>query len=71
MTKANDSELRPEQTVDRLEEEALSAEAPGSKQLADRDKEPGQDGTEPAFEQDMEVEDLPGHDGGAATEPAD
>lgn len=71
MSNANEPDLRPEETVDRLEEEALNAEAPESKDLADSDREPGKSDTEPAFEQDLDVEDLPGQDGGGASEPAD
>ena len=63
-------ELNVEETVDQLEAEALDAEAPEAKRLGqaqERDER-----AEPAFDQDMEVEDLPGgagEGGGFTFEP--
>ena len=67
----NDPELSPEETVDRLEATALDEEAPDSKELTEPAEEP-EDSTEPAFDQDLDVEDLPGQPGrgsSSATEP--
>jgi hypothetical protein len=60
---------RPEETVDRLEAAALDTEAPDSKELTDS-AEGADDSTEPAFDQDLDVEDLPCQ-GSSATEPSD
>ena len=67
----NDPVLRLEETVDQLEATALDTEAPNSKELAERAKE-SDDSTEPAFDQDLDVEDLSGQAGqgsSSATEP--
>lgn len=71
MTEANEPDLHPEETVDRLEEQALRTEAHDARELADRAKERDDGSTGAAFEQDMDVEDLPGQDAGGASEPAD
>jgi hypothetical protein len=72
VTEGNYPELHPEETVDRLEAEALRAEAPHSKALVEETEEGDDASGEPAFDQDMEVEDLPGgpgEGGGIAPEP--
>ena len=60
VTQGNYPELYPEETVDRLEAEALRAEAPHSTALVEETEERDDGSVEPAFDQDMEVEDLPG-----------
>ncbi|MGH4024702.1 MAG: hypothetical protein ACRDRV_08970 [Pseudonocardiaceae bacterium] len=70
----NAPELHPEETVDQLEATALDTEAPGSTELTAgaEESEDSTDNAEPAFDQDLDVEDLPGQPGqgsSSATEP--
>lgn len=67
LTEQPDPPTDPERTVDELERKVLGRE-PEDSRIDDAD--PG----EPAFDQDMDVEDLPGgagEPGGHADEPVD
>lgn len=68
----NDTPPHPEETVDQLETAAFDDEAPEWKELMDNAEE-RDDSTEPAFDQDLDVEDLSGQSGQgsrATTEPS-
>jgi hypothetical protein len=69
LTEQPDPPTNPERTVDELEREVLAGR-PESESVPDRDAATD----EPAFEQDKDVEDIPGgagEPGGHADEPVD
>lgn len=69
LTEQPDPPTNPERTVDELEHEVLDGK-PESESVPDRDADPHK----PAYEQDLDVEDMPGgagEPGGHAHEPTD
>jgi hypothetical protein len=74
VTDGNGTGLGPEKTVDRLEEEAMRTETHHAKGLGERPADRDDTPEEPAFDQDKDVQDLPGgagEGGGSAPEPTD
>lgn len=65
----NDTPPHPEETVEQLETAAFDNEAPNWKELMDNAEERDY-GIEPAFDQDLDVEDLPGQGSSSASEPS-
>lgn len=73
MGQGRDPQLYPEETVDRLEAEALGDRRDGGRDEDEpADEVPGTD-REPVYDQDKDVEDLPGgagEPGGSTSEPS-